>query len=157
MSSNPPNKDNKSSAEGTTNNHSSTSANPEPLRSNEIVLTATCHPCYADLSKRHASFATWPNRNLPSVDDLIRAGFFYTGTGIVVTCFYCNGSLENWHPDDNPLVEHTRWFPSCAYAKKLREDDIYRKSQAAKRTSQGLFEHNKISGQIFCFFRTCQN
>jgi hypothetical protein len=35
-----------------------TSANLEPLRSNEIVFTAACHPTYAEIPKRHASFAT---------------------------------------------------------------------------------------------------
>ncbi|CAF4385491.1 unnamed protein product, partial [Rotaria sordida] len=59
------------------------------------------NPAYSEIPKRHASFATWPNEDLPSVDDLVRAGFFYTGTKTIVTCFYCNGSLQNWRPNDN--------------------------------------------------------
>ena len=100
-----------------TNNHSSTSTDPEPSPPNEIAFTAACNPSYAESSKRHASFATWPNENLPSVDDLVRAGCLYTGTKSMVTCFYCNGSLQNWGPNDNPMIEHARWFPNCAYAK----------------------------------------
>ena len=118
---------------------SAATANLEPLRSNEIVFTAACNPSYAELPKRHASFATWPHENLPSVDDLVRAGFFYTGTKSIVTCFYCNGSLQNWGPNDNPMIEHARWFPHCAYAKQLCGDEMYRKIQESKRAQQGLF------------------
>ncbi len=131
-------------AKTTSSNHPPTSTNLELLRSNEIVFTAACNPSYAEIPKRHTSFATWPHENLPSVDDLVRAGFFYTGTKTIVTCFYCNGSLQNWGPNDNPTIEHARWFPHCAYAKQLCGDEMYRKIQESKRAQQGLFEHRKF-------------
>jgi hypothetical protein len=129
-----------------------TSANLEQLRSNEIVFTAAYHPTYAELPKRHASFATWPNENLPSVDDLVRAGFFYTGTKNIVTCFYCNGSLQNWGPNDNPMIEHTRSFPNCAYAKQLCGDELYRKIQESKRAQQGMSMYNTLYNNILFLF-----
>jgi len=115
------------------------STNNDPLRFNEIVYTAACHTAYIEIPRRHASFATWPNENSPSVDDLVRAGFFYTGTKTIVTCFYCNGSLQNWGANDNPTIEHARWFPHCAYAKQLCGAELYRKIQESKRAQQGLF------------------
>jgi baculoviral IAP repeat-containing protein 2/3 len=127
---------NESSTTVATNNHLPTSNHLDPLRSNEIVFTAACNPAYAELPKRHASFTTWPHENLPPVDDLVRAGFFYTGTKTIVTCFYCNGSLQNWGPNDNPMIEHARWFPHCAYAKQLCGDEMYRKIQESKRAQQ---------------------
>ena len=108
----------------------------------------------------HASFATWPNENLPSVDDLVRAGFFYTGTKTIVTCFYCNGSLQNWGPNDNPMIEHARWFPHCAYAKQLCGDELYRKIQESKRAQQGMFVillHNLKIILYFFIFRTSKS
>ena len=111
--------------------------NNDPLRFNEIVYTTACHRNYIEIPRRHVSFATWPNENLPSVDDLVRAGFFYTGTRTIVTCFYCNGSLQNWGAKDNPTIEHARWFPHCAYAKQLCGADLYRKIQESKRAQQG--------------------
>ena len=117
--------------------HSPTSSILDPLRSHEIVCTAACNPSFAELPRRHASFADWPAENLPSVDDLVRAGFFYTGTKTIVTCFYCNGSLQNWRPNDNPIVEHTRWFPHCAYAKQLFRGDLYRKLEESQRAQLG--------------------
>jgi hypothetical protein len=135
---------NESSTTTVLNNHSPTSANHDTLRSNEIVFTAACNPAYAELPKRHASFATWLHDNLPPVDDLVRAGFYYTGTKTIVTCFYCNGSLQNWGPNDNPMIEHARWFPHCAYAKQLCGDEMYRKIQESKRAQQGMFEYCKF-------------
>ncbi|CAF3732674.1 unnamed protein product [Rotaria sp. Silwood1] len=122
--------------ESSASNQSVTGMTINAFRSNGIVLTAACNVAYIEIPKRHASFATWPNEALPSVDDLVRAGFFYTGTRTVVTCFYCNGSLQNWGANDNPMIEHARWFPHCLYAKQLCGDDMYRKIQESKRIAQ---------------------
>ncbi len=125
--------------EYSTSDHSLASNTIDPFRCHEIVYTAACHIAYIEIPKRLASFATWPNENLPSVDDLVRAGFFYTGSKTVVTCFYCNGSLQNWGANDNPTIEHARWFPNCAYVKQLCGTELYRKIQESKRAQQGLF------------------
>jgi hypothetical protein len=94
---------------------------------------------YVEAKKRLASFATWPDDNSPSIDDLVKAGFFYTGTKTMVTCFYCNGSLQNWDANDNPMIEHARWFPHCAYARQLCGVQLHRKIQESKTGQQGLF------------------
>ncbi|CAF3551333.1 unnamed protein product [Rotaria sp. Silwood1] len=96
-----------------------------------------------EIPKRYVSFATWPSEQLPAVDDLVRAGFFYTGKNTIVTCFYCNGSLQNWGSNDNPMIEHARWFPHCAYAKQLCGDDLYRKIQESKRLAQDC-DNNRV-------------
>ncbi|CAF3748811.1 unnamed protein product [Rotaria sp. Silwood1] len=105
----------------TTNIASSTSNNLSSIRTSDIVFRASCNPTYSAILKHQASFAMWSNENLPQVDDLVRAGFFYRGAATIVTCFYCNGSLQNWDSHDNPMIEHARWFPYCAYAKPLCE------------------------------------
>ncbi|CAF1343543.1 unnamed protein product [Rotaria sp. Silwood1] len=118
-------------------NTNNSAATADLSRFREIMQTSPCHSVYMEISKRQASFHSWPQESLPSVDDLVRAGFFYTGSNTIVTCFYCDGSLQNWDPKDNPLIEHLRWFPFCAYAKQLCDDELYRKIQKLKRTSQG--------------------
>jgi hypothetical protein len=133
---------NENSSGATSSNLPTTLANPESLRSNEIVFTTTYDHFYAELQERRASFNTWPNENLPSVDDFARAGFFYTGTKTIVTCFYCNGSLQSLEPNDNPMVEHARWFPHCVYAKQVCGDEMYRKIQEDQRAQQGLFQYS---------------
>ncbi|CAF1527194.1 unnamed protein product [Rotaria sordida] len=131
---------NEGATDASGDNRLSTFHNLGPLRSNDIKFTASCNPAYSEIPKRLASFATCSNEDLPSVDDLVRAGFFYTGTKTIVTCFYCNGSLHSWGPNDNPMIEHARWFPHCAYARQLYGDDLYRKNQESKRAQQGMFE-----------------
>ncbi|CAF0849103.1 unnamed protein product [Rotaria sp. Silwood1] len=126
---------NRVSTETTSDNCSSTPINLGLLRSNDIVFRVSCNPAYSEIPKRHASFATWPNEDLPSVDDFVRAGFFYTGTKNIVKCFYCDGSLQNWGPNDNPMIEHARWFPHCAYAKQLCERT--RINELKERTGSG--------------------
>ncbi|CAF0849178.1 unnamed protein product [Rotaria sp. Silwood1] len=127
---------NENSTELTSNHRSSASNNLGSLQSNDGVFVGSCNPAYSDASKRHPSFATWPNEDLPLVDDLVRAGFFYTGTNTIVTCFYCNGSLQSLGSNDNPLIEHARRFPHCAYARQLCGEDLYRKIQESQRTQQ---------------------
>ncbi|UJR15697.1 hypothetical protein I4U23_002631 [Adineta vaga] len=106
------------------------------FRYNELVHTAACHPSYIEIPQRYSSFETWPKENLPCVDNLVRAGFFYTGTKTIVTCFYCNGSLQNWGANDNPMIEHARWFPNCAYAKQLCGAELYKKIQESKKSHE---------------------
>jgi hypothetical protein len=122
------------------------------FRCNEFAHTGAYHTAYIELSKRTASFATWSSEKLPSVEDLVRAGFFYTGTKSIVTCFYCNGSLQNWGANDNPTIEHARWLPHCAYAKQLCGAELYRKIQESKRAQQGLFEHYNFIKNIIIEF-----
>ncbi|CAF1442027.1 unnamed protein product [Rotaria sp. Silwood1] len=92
------------------------------------------HPNMAEISRREATFsnANW-TENLPSIESLVRAGFFCAGINNSVTCFYCNGSLHKWGSKDNPMIEHARWFPYCTYAKNLCGNQLYEKIQTSKK------------------------
>ncbi|CAF4249609.1 unnamed protein product, partial [Didymodactylos carnosus] len=119
--------------------------NSSKICSHEIVLTAAFNVTYAEMRKRYASFTSWPQEPLPSVDDLVKAGFFYSGKKTIVTCFYCNGSLQNWGQKDNPMIEHARWFPQCAYARQLCGDELYRRIQESKRVARERTEANQTN------------
>ncbi|CAF3714767.1 unnamed protein product [Rotaria sp. Silwood1] len=118
------------------NNQIFGSTNAAQLQFDQIVNTTPYNSAYSEITKRLQSFTTWSHESSPLVDELVRAGFFYTGTENIVTCFYCNGSLQNWNANDNPLIEHVRWFPYCGYAKQVCGDELYRKIQEAKRVLQ---------------------
>ncbi|CAF2631346.1 unnamed protein product [Rotaria sp. Silwood2] len=122
-----------SSTTTTTDIHSSQTNNLDSLRSNYVVFRTPCNPNFSEIPKHYASFTTWSNENSPSVDTLVQAGFFYSGRATIVTCFYCNESLKNWGSNDNPIIEHARWFPCCPYAKQLCGEDLFRKIQESKR------------------------
>ncbi|CAF4757133.1 unnamed protein product, partial [Rotaria sp. Silwood2] len=63
---------NEDSTTTTTGISSSISNNLSSLQSNDIVSRASYNGAYSEIPKRHASFATWPNEDLPLVDDLVR-------------------------------------------------------------------------------------
>ena len=116
--------------------------NPSDRIKNDIPNTGIAHvvaanPAFADLPRREASFRNWKSETSPPVEKLVKAGFFYSGTSNIVTCFYCNGSLQNWGPKDDPKIEHARWFPNCAYAKQLCGEELYRKIQISKQAQLG--------------------
>ncbi|KAL3882587.1 hypothetical protein ACJMK2_028917 [Sinanodonta woodiana] len=70
---------------------------------------------YAVLSKRKESFTKWPKYIQVQPEQLAEAGFFYTGVGDSVKCYYCGGGLQFWEPTDEPWVEHAVWYPSCPH------------------------------------------
>lgn len=37
-----------------------------------------------------------------------------------VQCFQCGGGFRNWKQDDDPWVEHQRWFPRCPFVAATR-------------------------------------
>ncbi|XP_071443953.1 death-associated inhibitor of apoptosis 2-like [Hetaerina americana] len=75
--------------------------------------TCTVVRCYG-VSK--SDTIGWPvSRVKQTPRALAEAGFFYTGQSDQVRCFYCDGGLWNWQEEDDPWLEHTRWFPNCAY------------------------------------------
>lgn len=140
-------------------NDNSTAANfGTPTNNNSIVCeqvinTAACHNAYREIPKRYASFVAWSEEDAPSVDDFVQAGFFYTGTKKIVTCFYCNGSLQNWSRNDDPRIEHARWYPHCSYIKQLCGDELYRKIQVSNQRRKGLYNLiYKLKNNLDCFF-----
>ena len=124
----------------TSSNYSSTGDELGLSQFYQMVYTASNNSVYHELTKRLASFATWPARNLPAGDDLARAGFFYIGKGTTVCCFYCNGALRNWRSNDDPIAEHVRQYPHCAYAKQVCTDEKYQQIRKAQRARQGNME-----------------
>lgn len=113
-----------------------------PVQSAPVVVKETslreklqpAHQKMALIPRRQETFSSpaWTTTS-PSADDLVRAGFFFSGVANTVTCFYCNGSLHKWGPNDNPMIEHARWFPHCAYARDLCGHQLYSKIQMSKR------------------------
>ena len=121
----------------------------------ETTAKLSANSEYAEVFKRVKSFANWSHQYQSSTDDLARAGFFYTGISDTVTCFYCNGSLNNWRSNDNPMMKHAQHFPNCAYIRQLCGEDYYQNIQRGQRLQQSLFRVQKQSlihwSLLLCF------
>ncbi|KAJ8029980.1 Baculoviral IAP repeat-containing protein 7-B [Holothuria leucospilota] len=91
-----------------------TSNGPTP----DVIRTCQ-YPKYSMENQRFDSYKRWPHVHLkPSL--LARAGFFYSGKGDQVTCFYCGGTLQNWKREDDPWVEHARLFRGCEWLRQQK-------------------------------------
>ncbi|GFR32701.1 baculoviral IAP repeat-containing protein 7-A, partial [Trichonephila clavata] len=77
----------------------------------------------SDLKSRLLTFKGWPLIML-SAKQLAEHGFYYTGISDIVTCFYCNISLGNWKINDDPLIEHKKFSPHCAYMELIKMKSI---------------------------------
>ena len=45
---------------------------------------------------------------------------FVLGRGDHVLCFYCDGGLKGWEPQDDPFEEHAKWFGDCAFVQLVK-------------------------------------
>ena len=95
------------------------------------IIGEPCHPHNADKQIRIETFRNGTGC-LKTAEALAEAGFFSTGTGDEVTCFYCSVTLNNWGGTDIPWVEHARESPKCPFV----EEEC------------GRFYINQVSGAI---------
>ena len=71
-------------------------------------------------SRRLDSFSSWPNSAYVRKENLAKAGLYYLGIADRVKCAFCNGILRNWEPGDDPMAEHRKFFPNCAFLTDAR-------------------------------------
>ncbi|GLV43984.1 Death-associated inhibitor of apoptosis 2 [Carabus blaptoides fortunei] len=81
-------------------------------------------PAYATLEARLRSFTGWSVDLIQTPDMLAEAGFYYVNRGDQVRCFHCDGGLRHWDPEDDPWVEHARWFPGCAFVRLVKGQEF---------------------------------
>lgn len=79
------------------------------------VATRPSHPAFETPNARYLSFQTWPDNKLPTKFALLEAGFFFQGVGDKTMCYYCGGGLCAWKKDDDPWIEHAKYFSSCPF------------------------------------------
>ncbi|XP_059383347.1 baculoviral IAP repeat-containing protein 7 [Carassius carassius] len=86
----------------------------------QVLSGQAVYPEMESQDSRLSSYQNWPPGASVQPDALAQAGFFYTGHGDNVKCFFCDGGLRNWEPGDDPWQEHAKWFPQCEYLLQSR-------------------------------------
>ncbi|XP_059132511.1 baculoviral IAP repeat-containing protein 1 isoform X2 [Peromyscus eremicus] len=85
------------------------------------MVSAYCNDSvFANEELRLDTFKDWPHETPVAVEALVRAGLFYTGIKDSVRCFSCGGCMEKWEEGDDPLEEHTRFYPNCLFLQNLK-------------------------------------
>uniref|UniRef100_A0A0B7AYB5 RING-type domain-containing protein n=1 Tax=Arion vulgaris TaxID=1028688 RepID=A0A0B7AYB5_9EUPU len=107
---------------------------------------------YAVVSRRFQSFESWPADHPIKKDDLIKSGLFFAGYGDCCRCFFCGGGLRNWEVEDDPFVEHARWFDKCSYIRQFMGHEFVLAVQSLKSrggtiTLRDVTEHMQAMGQ----------
>ncbi|XP_053389624.1 uncharacterized protein LOC128552600, partial [Mercenaria mercenaria] len=119
-----------------TNRYTAVADNQEP----RIARVGT--PEYSQHEARIHSFAKWPAFSQQSPQDLADAGLFYTGFRDLCRCFTCDGGLQHWEADDDPWIEHARWFPQCTYVRHVKGQEYINMVQQA--AAQAFEEENPV-------------
>lgn len=79
-------------------------------------------------SARSKTFENSPFENSTARPDptaMSRAGFIWANgclrlyEGDVVYCPFCSIKIGYWTAEDDPIIEHERWSPSCPYVRQF--------------------------------------
>ncbi|XP_036062962.1 baculoviral IAP repeat-containing protein 1b-like [Onychomys torridus] len=85
------------------------------------MVSAYCNDSvFANEELRLDTFKDWPHESPVAVEALVRAGLFYTGKNDTVRCFSCGGCMWKWEEGDDPLEDHTKFFPNCVFLQNLK-------------------------------------
>ncbi|XP_060241614.1 baculoviral IAP repeat-containing protein 1a-like [Meriones unguiculatus] len=85
------------------------------------MVSAYCNDSiFANEDLRKDTFKDWPHESPEAVEALVKAGLFYTGKKDIVRCFSCGGCMEKWEEGDDPLADHTKFFPNCVFLQNLK-------------------------------------
>ncbi|XP_067928989.1 uncharacterized protein [Watersipora subatra] len=101
---------------------------------------------YVSFSRRRSTFNRWPESSPKSPEALAEAGFYYTGFGDVVRCFFCSGTLKEWNREDEPWRMHARWFPSCLFLRSVKGQQFVTESQCELRDNDRFNVAHGLSG-----------
>ncbi|XP_077525638.1 death-associated inhibitor of apoptosis 2-like [Haemaphysalis longicornis] len=92
------------------------------------------HPAQASPDARMRSFEMWPSTSPKRPQELVEAGFFYTGQKDRIVCFHCGVKLGSWRESDDPWKEHARWFPRCEFVAMCKGKDFIKQCLQGHRS-----------------------
>ncbi|XP_077525639.1 death-associated inhibitor of apoptosis 2-like [Haemaphysalis longicornis] len=101
---------------------------------NTGLIVHTKHPAQASPDARMRSFEMWPSTSPKRPQELVEAGFFYTGQKDRIVCFHCGVTLGSWDESDDPWKEHARWFPRCEFVAMCKGKDFIKQCLQGHRS-----------------------
>ncbi|XP_035715046.1 baculoviral IAP repeat-containing protein 5-like [Folsomia candida] len=66
-------------------------------------------------SDRVATFKNWTGKCKQNPKNFSEAGFYSTGYGDRLSCYYCGIIIHNWLPSDDPWIEHSIHSSDCPF------------------------------------------
>ncbi|GAB1298496.1 Baculoviral IAP repeat-containing protein 1e [Apodemus speciosus] len=85
------------------------------------TVSAYCNDSvFANEELRMDTFKDWPQESPVAVEALVRAGLSTQSKKDIVQCFSCGGCMERWEEGDDPIEDHTKFFPNCVFLQTLK-------------------------------------
>ena len=50
--------------------------------------------------------------------------YYSVGVNDFTRCFFCAGGLRDWEPNDNPWIEHARWYENCVFVRQCKGEEF---------------------------------
>jgi len=111
---------------------------------------------YKNCLNRLASFPeVWTFDDDVNPIELAKAGFYYMGYADNVKCFSCNLVLSEWTADDDPMDEHYKHSPKCAYINAVYLPREIRYLE--KDTDADTISDIKIGDSVSALFKSIAN
>ncbi|XP_060554683.1 baculoviral IAP repeat-containing protein 7-A-like [Ruditapes philippinarum] len=70
---------------------------------------------YSTVQSRLVSFKNWPQNKTQTIEQLVDAGFAFTGVDDSVRCYYCSIGLRDWPEGACPWKQHILASPKCGH------------------------------------------
>lgn len=127
-------------------------------------------PDYTRAIERLHSFykQEWPSTSMIAIEDMVYAGFYFTGEQDKVACPWCLGKVMKWEKGDDPLAEHRKHFPRCKFVKeritelvKTGVQDVYfydgdvMNTRVVRAIRAMGYPEDVIKGAVTLLFGTC--
>lgn len=61
------------------------------------------------------TFDQWPENAAVNPSRIAKAGFYYTGQGTNVQCFFCGVTISEWNYGDQVMARHREARPECPF------------------------------------------
>lgn len=74
-------------------------------------------------AERLRTYENWPVAFLEG-KRMAEAGFYYTRKSDLVKCAFCGIEIGKWEEGDDPIRDHLRWKPHCAFLKNLNVGNV---------------------------------
>ena len=81
---------------------------------------------YALADKRYQSFLESPFNNEEQVINFVDAGFYYSGFGDFVKCFFCGLCVGQWNIHDCPYGTHKDCAKDCGYIQNVKSEMFFK-------------------------------
>uniref|UniRef100_A0A8I6GLK0 Baculoviral IAP repeat-containing protein 5 n=1 Tax=Rattus norvegicus TaxID=10116 RepID=A0A8I6GLK0_RAT len=102
---------------------------------------------------RISTFKNWPFLEDCSCtpERMAEAGFIHCPTENepdLAQCFFCFKELEGWEPDDNPIEEHRKHSPGCAFLTVKKQVEELTVSEFLKLDKQRAKNKIEVKSQL---------